>query len=67
MFVEFVYIQKLAERVLSFMQSAFDDVKVVESYQSFYRFKIENDVELSQLFGAMERNVRSELTFRNMI
>ena len=44
------------------MKEKFGTVSVLESYQRFVRTNIEEDLQLSELFGAMERNVSPSLS-----
>ena len=62
-FIEFVYIQDLSEKMLKFMRDNFGKVKILESFQSFFRFKVEDNTNLSKMFGQMERNVSQPLIF----
>ena len=45
--------------MLSFLQEKFGKVNILEYYQTFYRFKIDENVKLSKVFGEIERNVRT--------
>ena len=48
----------MAEGLKQFMRSTFGNIEVIECHQSYYRFKVIDNVMLSQLFGEMQRNVR---------
>lgn len=56
--LEFVHIYKQIEVLREFLEKAFGNISKIEAYQSFVRWKVEDSVKLSQLFGEMQRNVR---------
>lgn len=43
--------------MFDFLKERFGDVSLIEAVNTFFRFKIENSVKLSALFGAIEPNV----------
>lgn len=51
-------IQGHAKRLTDFLIGEFGNVEILESYQSFFKFKVIDNVQLSQLFGTMQKNVR---------
>lgn len=55
--MEFVHIKKRVKDLREFMESTFGKISIIEAYQSFVRWKVEDSVKLSQLFGEMQRNV----------
>lgn len=55
--MEFSHVNRQAESLKEFMEQTFGNVSVIEAYQSFIRWKVEDDVKLSELFGQMQRNV----------
>lgn len=55
--MEFIHVNKQVEVLKKFMQETFGTVSIIEAYQSFVRWKVEDNVKLSQLFGEMQRNV----------
>lgn len=57
--LEFVYFSKKSKILRQFLESTFGNVSEIESYQSFVRWKVEDHVKLSNLFGQMEANVIS--------
>lgn len=54
--IEFIHLQGIVADILNFLQKKFGNVTVLESYLINYKFKVEDDVQLSALFGEMERN-----------
>ena len=56
--IEFVHIEEYANQIFYFLKERFEDVSVIEAVNTFYRFKIDRQVNLSALFGAVEPNVR---------
>lgn len=57
--IEFAFINKKSDEIMEFLKSKFQEVSLIESVNTFYRFKIEKLVQLSQIFGAIEPNVAS--------
>lgn len=55
--IEFAFINKKSDEIMEFLKSKFQEVSLIESVNTFYRFKIEKLVQLSQIFGAIEPNV----------
>ena len=56
--IEFVFVMTMAENLKDFMATTFGNASVIECHQTYYRFKVVENVTLSRLFGEMERNVR---------
>lgn len=50
----------MSDEIMEFLRSKFQEVSLIESVNTFYRFKIEKLVQLSQIFGAIEPNVLSD-------
>lgn len=61
--IEFAFINKKSDEIMEFLKSKFQEVSLIESVNTFYRFKIEKQVLLSQIFGAIEPNVDILLMF----
>ena len=61
MLLDFLYLQKESKDVMSFLTQKFGNISLIESYQSFFRYKVESNVKLSQLFGEMQRNVNKKI------
>jgi hypothetical protein len=57
--IEFVHINEKADLFFNFLKEKFSEVALIEAVNTFYRFKIEKQVHLSALFGAIEPNVSS--------
>jgi hypothetical protein len=55
--VEFAFLNQKADNMLDFLKEKFGDVSLIEAVNTFFRFKIEQNVNLSALFGAIEPNV----------
>jgi len=55
--IEFAFINNQADRAMDFLKSKFQEVSLIESVNTFFRFKIEKQVRLSEIFGALEPNV----------
>lgn len=60
---EFVHFNGRTKVLRDFLESTFGKISVIEEYQSFIRWKVEDDVKLSYLFGKMEANVRKPLKY----
>lgn len=56
--LEFAYVNQKADKMLDFLTLKFGEVKLIEAVNTFFRFKIENNVKLSELFGSIEPNVK---------
>lgn len=56
--LEFFRIHLESQNLHEFMEEKFGNVSILESYQRFVRTKVMDDLQLSMLFGEMERNVR---------
>lgn len=57
--IEFAHINEKATLFFEFLKDKFSEVALIEAVNTFYRFKIEKQVNLSALFGAIEPNVLS--------
>lgn len=55
--LEFIVIQFQGIAIMNFQKSSFGDIELLESFQSFFRFKTISEVKLSSLFGIMEEKV----------
>jgi hypothetical protein len=55
--LEFAYLNLKADKVLEFLKKNFEEVTLIEAVNTFFRFKIEKNVKLSDLFGSIEPNV----------
>jgi ATP-binding cassette subfamily A (ABC1) protein 3 len=53
---EFAYMQHHCAKIQDFLTENFGNVSLLESFQSYFRYKIEGDQKLSALFGKMEQN-----------
>jgi ATP-binding cassette subfamily A (ABC1) protein 3 len=53
---EFAYMQHHCAKIQDFLTETFGNVSLLESFQSYFRYKIEGDQKLSALFGKMEQN-----------
>jgi len=65
--VELIYLYKRSQKIMDSLKNLFGNVTLVESFQSFFRFKIENTVQLSKVFGFFEKNVSFGLTQRRQM
>ena len=54
---ELAYLELKSKTVSDFLENNFGWVTLIESFYSFYRFKIENETSLSKLFGKLESSV----------
>lgn len=53
--LEFVFINLRAEAIIAFLRKHFaGEVALIESVNTFYRYKLEKNVKLSDLFGQLE-------------
>lgn len=55
--LEFAFLNQKADSMLEFLKSKFGEVSLIEAVNTFFRFKIEQNVKLSSLFGVIEPNV----------
>jgi len=56
MVVEWVLIEKNGLEIEGLITSKFTEVKLIEHFQSFYRYKISSDISIGQVFGIFEEN-----------
>jgi len=54
--LEFIEIQRLNTNIKKFLNETFGQATLLESFQSYVRYKIEGDAKLWQLFGQMHAN-----------
>lgn len=54
--VEYIYIKQQSTMIEKFLNDNFGNIKILEAFQSFFRFKTENNVKLSVMFGLLEEN-----------
>lgn len=54
--MEYVYIENLGNRVMSFINSTFGNFDIIEHLSDFYRFRIETNVSIGKIFGEFEKN-----------
>lgn len=57
--IEIQFIEDYSSKMLQFLTDKFTEVTVIEAVNTFFRFKIDRQVQLSELFGAIEPNVGS--------
>lgn len=55
--VDFMATVVKSDKIQDYLTEKFTDVTLLESMNLFFRFKIENNVKLSNLFGAIEPKV----------
>ena len=48
----------MSRNLRQFLSQKFGKIELIESHQSYFRFKILDNVLISKLFGEMQRNVR---------
>ena len=55
--LEFINVEKEGMKLLEFLRGKFGETKILEHFQTFFRFKLQADVSIGKLFSAFEENV----------
>jgi len=54
--IQFVLIEETGKKIMNFLTQNFGNYKVIEHFQSFYRFKLDTHISIGSLFGRFEEN-----------
>ena len=55
--LEYIETEDYGDEIIHSLSHQFKDVSLIEHYQSFYRFKLNSNVSIGNLFGWFEDNV----------
>lgn len=54
--MEYVYIENLGNKIMSFINSTFGNFDIIEHLADFYRFRIDTHISIGKIFGEFEKN-----------